>query len=577
MSALSERSHIAACAALGAGVGALIFPSWHHAVESAQAVAGVVAYDRGNPFGEYHLRSWSLLHQVLAALLRVGVTERALSYLASGAVGALSYAALGAALRALGVRERWTVALPAFIHLTCVTDFGVTYPVWLMGHYSSYGVIGLSGALLALSLLALRRDRGGLFLLGALPCVHTLLGLYALALAALAAILTPSHRPTLRSAFRPLGAGFTLSAISLTAHLWSVSRTLGTASVPRAAYLPIARAFIDAWSSHGARFHFDSTGYAICAATTALAAAALRWRREDLSRDCPSATPLLTALVASGVVSTALAALSWIPARHLPLVVIQVVPSRFVNLSIVTFPVLSIALAHRLTRNGLAYALALCAPVALLAVRDPSEIKRGAAIGLVATALLALTRLSKGGPALPERVARAWPRALATALSLPLVVWAVQRTAEGETAHQFPLPVVPMTDRTNHPFYDRVSAGRGVLLADVDLAQLRTRRPVLMSRAINQLLYVPSSGPRINDILQSVYGLDLLRPPRSPMRREGTLHPSLYHDLWRRRTRATWLRIGAEAGFTQVLCGEGLALDLPVAARGDGMTLYDVR
>jgi hypothetical protein len=48
--------------------------AWQIPVESAQAVAGVVSYPADNPFYMYHIQSWTLLHQVPAAVLACGVS-----------------------------------------------------------------------------------------------------------------------------------------------------------------------------------------------------------------------------------------------------------------------------------------------------------------------------------------------------------------------------------------------------------------------------------------------------------------------------------------------------------------------
>ena len=48
---------------LGFAVGAIKFPTWQVAVESAQVVAGIVQYPAGNPFYIYHVKLWTILTQ----------------------------------------------------------------------------------------------------------------------------------------------------------------------------------------------------------------------------------------------------------------------------------------------------------------------------------------------------------------------------------------------------------------------------------------------------------------------------------------------------------------------------------
>jgi len=75
---------------LGLWIGITGFPNWQVAVETAQVVAGLVTYPSDNPFYIYHVKLWTVLHQVLALLLRLGVSEIALSEMLSGLLGMVS-------------------------------------------------------------------------------------------------------------------------------------------------------------------------------------------------------------------------------------------------------------------------------------------------------------------------------------------------------------------------------------------------------------------------------------------------------------------------------------------------------
>ena len=59
---------------LGFFVGAVLTPTWHHAIESAQVVSGIVTYPRENPFYMYHTKVWTLYIQACSLLLAANTT-----------------------------------------------------------------------------------------------------------------------------------------------------------------------------------------------------------------------------------------------------------------------------------------------------------------------------------------------------------------------------------------------------------------------------------------------------------------------------------------------------------------------
>ena len=133
-------------------------------------------------------------------------------------------------------------------------------------------------------------------------------------------------------------------------------------------------------------------------------------------------------------------------------------------------------------------------------------------------------------------------------------------------------------DWRNDPVFAQAFRGRGLLVtvAGVGNVQLRTRRPVLMEvSSLNQLPYVPESGPAMQRILQRVYGVDLLTPPPDDRRRPG-LAPETPRRLWEARTAEQWSALGDEFGFTEILTYRNWNLQLPVAARSQRLMLYRV-
>ncbi len=125
-----------------------------------------------------------------------------------------------------------------------------------------------------------------------------------------------------------------------------------------------------------------------------------------------------------------------------------------------------------------------------------------------------------------------------------------------------------------------IEQGEGMILtaSSIRLIQLRARRPVVLEgAALNQLPYVPESGPSMNHILQRLYGEDLLKPrPPSWQMQRGGLMTSTGRKLWEKRTPEEWRRLANEFGFTQIVTYKKWKLNLPVVYRTKRLTLYEV-
>jgi len=116
---------------LGFAVGAIKFPTWQVAVESAQVVAGIVQYPAGNPFYIYHVKLWTILHQICAVLLLSGVSEISLSIALSGLLGMVSFQALAMIVYALSADIVLSIAAPFVIFVShCFSLLKIFVPVF---------------------------------------------------------------------------------------------------------------------------------------------------------------------------------------------------------------------------------------------------------------------------------------------------------------------------------------------------------------------------------------------------------------------------------------------------------------
>ena len=159
---------------------------WQWAVEHAQVIAGLVTYPAESAPGIAHAKVWSIVPQGGAVLLRLGVSEPVLSQILSGFLGCLSFQALATVTYALGRGALVALGAAVVIFVSGGTDYGVVYPITLLGSSHTYGIAGLSFVVLTAGVLGLGWFRTGAFLLGLGPAVHPALGLWALAIAAAA-------------------------------------------------------------------------------------------------------------------------------------------------------------------------------------------------------------------------------------------------------------------------------------------------------------------------------------------------------------------------------------------------------
>ena len=136
-----------------------------------------------------------------------------------------------------------------------------------------------------------------------------------------------------------------------------------------------------------------------------------------------------------------------------------------------------------------------------------------------------------------------------------------------------------LRDWTNDPLLATISQGAGLALtaSRIDLVQLQTRRGVLLyGAAMNQLTYVPASGPKINEILRKIYGEDLFRPRPENWVRCGGLMIESGRELWKQREPEEWAALGREFGFTDVVTFAGWTTKLPLVARNKKYAVYRV-
>ena len=495
--------------------GARAFPEWQVPVETAQVIAGIVRYPPDNPFLIYHLKLWTLLHQICAALLAAGMSEIRLSVMLSGVTGMLSFQALAMTAYAFN-RSIWLSVIAAIVvFVSGATDYGVRYPIFLLGTSHTYGSVGLSWIVLVAALIGCGRYRTGLFLLGLAPAIHPSLGIWVAIITALA---LASDRETVTTHILPnwrwFAAGAFVTALSLALHLWTGRGVPSIDSSSAARYLST---FTSLWDEHRQPMGFISAGVALNVAAVLVGIVWLMWFKSRLPT---SSAFVLRFVIASGVVGFVCVAISRVPPDRVPGFLLVLMPTRVVNIDVMMFAVLVLGLLG-MYRNVL-----------------------GRLVMIVLTAGLLLNQ-----------------HRLLTVLRQPL------RTID-----------VAFRDRTNDALLATAARGHGMLATggDLHLVQLRTRRPVLLDGGgLDGLPYALAGGPEMVRILHDVYDIDFFNPP-AQAHAIGMIPSSHNRRIWEAYSRDRWQEIRRKYNVTQVMTYNDWTLGLPIVAQNARYLLYEI-
>lgn len=557
-------------------------PDWQVAVESAQAIAGIVQYPHENPFFIYHWKLWTLVHQVCAVFLWFGISERTVSEVLSGIIGMVSFQALAMVVYAFSRSVVVALAALAVIVASRSAESMVLYPIYMLGTSNTYGALGLAVGVLAAGLIGCERWRPGLFLLGLAPAIHPSLGAwFALIVAGCAAWDVEGVVRRARPAWRYLAGGALISAVSLTVHLIVMPAVPGIAAGEAARYLA---AFTTFWDGHRQPIPLFRPGVILNAGTLFLSALWLSL----FSRDLPVPSLfLLRFLVVSVGVATACVMASWVPPESLPEWLLILMPGRVLNIAAMLFVPLLFGLAGaysdrrwgRVITLGLTVGLLVGSP-SLLPMWAPSSgfDPRLSRMAVIATAVLALM-VCRTAEAVSPLLTGAKVETPQRPMIMNTVLAMVTLIIVGMSA--WPLPprhAANMRDRLDDDFLGTVARGHGLLLTggDLHLIQLRTRRPVLLDGGgLDGLTYALEGAPAMDRILRDVYGVDLFNPPAEAWK-TGMVPAAFNRGVWEQYSLERWQQIRTRYQVTQVLTPAGWQLQLPTAAQNLQFRLHDI-
>ncbi len=555
------------CGAIGTCLGLFLHPTWHDAVEPGQVLAGLVRYPAGGVAYSIEIRPWTILNQLTAAMLFCGLSERVVTLTLSGLVGALSLQAIGLFVLALTENPALAVSCPTLVYLSDAAAGGVTYPSMLMGTSATYGVVGLSLLLMMLALFALDRPRAACFLLGLDCAVHPPTGVWAIAV--VLGSLAWDRRIASRwatSASRSLAIGVTIASgsaclqIALTGGNWPAFPTYeSTAATIQ---------FIRFWDDHRRPFPLVSGSMALVLLTTGFAGLELV---RPIRPDSPSRRFLFRAFILAIALGGALSVSYWLTDPLL--VLLQLMPSRLLNLALLTCLPLIVTGLWMLERDIVAQVLL---GVLVLGLCISPSHRTGLEMRWIGSAAVLLTASGRTIWAATRPLERRLLRGLRLAIVLAPIVGLVSVSLRSATVDRNAI-----WDGGSDRALAAAIGRPGVLLTGGRLRfiQARTRRPVLLDGGyLDMFIYTPDLIPEADRLLNQVYGINVRRLANDVILGHpgDTLLATIGRDLWARRSASEWHQIASRFGVTDVVTDADWVVQLPIVARSERYALYTI-
>jgi hypothetical protein len=568
------------CGLVGLSLG-LSNATWQNSVETGQVLAGKVKYPPDNPFYAYHLKAFSIVNHLSAALLCLTDSEKIVSIIISGLLGVVSFQAIGMFIFALNRSICMSVLGAVLIYFANYTGHGAVYSIWLLGTPATFGVLGLSFVVLTMALIGARAYKAGLFCLGLAPAIHPAMAGWLFMILFFSSFFRWGFaKSIIIKHHRYFVAGLLITIAALTYQLHVTRALPGNGSEPLKKHLD---SYVQYWDSHREGFYWDADSgktysskfRGVLFGIYGLATAFLGFR---YFRKHDSLVFILVAIVISAILSLLLSVATQLPARMVPSLLLISMPGRYINLSDIVMA--ATLLGMLTTSDNRSYIGNYNTFIFLLAGSFFSRHFEVQIISLTVVLFwLVYVTMKKDNlwqktlplPAREHRIS--YEKLLCGFLCIFLLI----SVPSMRFVERYVYKKGIFKDRTNNEFYHKVAQRDGLMVvADFSMMPLKTRRPVLTDiSSPNFFLYAFEYSADYNYILQKVYGIDLLIPP--PRRyRHKEIPMELYKIAWETRTTEEWRQIRNEFNVTDVLTPDDWVLSLPVVVAAEKMILYTI-
>lgn len=535
--------------------------------EDARIMAGLIDYPRNNVYFLLRTNAWSLMNQLGAAALKLGVTEETLNIAFCALGGAFSFTSLGLISLAWSNNIFISLLLPLFMYVIGLVGLpSANYPIFLMGTIYTQGIIGMFFGLLAMGFASCGRLKTAALVAGIAVSVHPTLGLFYLLSFALFLLAVRSTLPTTETEAicKALATGILISLSSLIIQklYFAVKLPAADSETVRVLLHKCLQNFSWHRSPDSKKWFTGATTVAMIPAVLALIELRQKSNPEK-RRYAATAVCAITVTALCFVTTDSLVGsdyfdliMSW---RYFNILNVCCIP--------VTFGILGYS-GHSRDWQGLALLIGLVSLAALIRDTDPviGYVSFGLSAGwvLFARERIASTRLTR------------IKNSLAGACLAGAVAWVIFPAALAVLQQNFDKSIFINYKHTAE--YTLLSNRPGTLLISSasGLLQQQLRRPVLIGpNDLESHLYLPGTLPAFNHILSTVYGLDLMTAtPNSPI--HNCWMTREHRTLWESRPPAEWRELKREFGITDVATPPNWSLKLPVVMATPDFALYEI-
>jgi len=565
----------------------LLHAQYQWAIEPSQIVAGLVKYPRYNPFYIISTKTWNIIHQISAVALSLGISERVLSFLISILIGSLAFQALAIFTIALTHNSLLSILMPFFVFYLHGTAFpGPVYPIMILGSDSTYGMMGLSFCILAISLLSLKKYKLGGFLLGLAPSFHATQAFWFNLVILFVFLTNPlNFKKILRRNYLFFLLGYFISLLSLTYHFLNIY------DVPKLSpqlLSPYYQAIILHWSDHYHKFSLLNGNGLRIAVSLILSILGLRLFKKNASQSFIFKTFIIAFLLA-----TFFSPIYWFPLDKASLYfnILILFPARLFNYHILGSLLLLVALMWQM-KLQLSLSLFISSLVLYrflyFDLHQPSWLPFSFSgfMGLIiflfcfiflfyyaclkkqlfSLKIKELIRIKRKSNHIFLKITYAL-----FILIINLTFVRAFKVWRDNQKNYF-------QDSTNNSFFQKVSQRKGMIIPGpkITYLMLKTRRPVLFNGGPGILNYAPEGSLEMERIFRQVYGIDFFNPPPEIVEYGKDLPPFKVKPLWENRSLSEWQEIKKEFSTTDIITEADWQLQLPVVTHNNNLILYTI-
>lgn len=532
------------------------YSTWHVMVETSQVVAGIVKYPKDNPFYIYHVKAWTLLHQVGAAALLMGISEKTLSIMVSGLIGMMYFQALALFVFTLSGKLLVSILIPFFMQYTQAADFGISYPIKLVGFFHTYGAFGQSLLFLIIALFCAKKFRAGGVLLGMAPAFHLTLGVF-LCLVLLIVFLWDFRRlrDSLFLSLKFFAVGFSITVTSVVLQAVFINDGPRLSSEVAQKYMDIV---IKYWDFHRVPVNFFSINLYLGFLSIALCASLLIFFRKTI----PDRFVFpLRVFIVTGSLGTIACLMTHLPPETLDWRVTGAMPTRLFNMNILGLIPLLVGMLSYYKEDFVIQSNMLLLILVLAVVLGLHPLYWGRIFIVVTTvaAIVLMVKLTVINDLFSFK-----PDLPVTFVLIVMIFVGGSVGVEALSARKIYHDNFKSWD--NDPLFAKIHADDGVLLVGphiLGLIQLYAGRPVLLG-PLTSMTQAPEAGPAYEKILKDVYGVDMFNPSAEALAaREIPI--AEVKELWESRTPEEWQWVREKYRVMNIFTYADWKLQLPVA------------